>query len=315
MNAKNERMQILEMIDSGRISASQGLALLQALTEVDAAPEETAFLADLPLPDGTAAGVATAQVSTGIAAIPLPPPAPEAALIDYGVATETVDDCAPVEEMARAPAETEAAAAQSVETTPYEIPAHEDVAGEGPADQADQAETGWERLETPAVEPAPSYGGQMASPDLPPDAAKWRRWWAIPLVAGAAFTFWGGLFMYLSVHTAGGLTLWFLCASVPFALGRLVMALAFLSRTAPWLHLRVQQKPGETPQRIAISLPLPIGPTAWFLRTFGSYIPQVKENSLDEIILAVGRNATPENPIYIQVDEGDNGEKVEIYIG
>jgi hypothetical protein len=36
--------------------------------------------------------------------------------------------------------------------------------------------------------------------------------------------------------------------------------------------------------------------------------------ALDQIILAVGRNAA-QKPIYIQVDEGEDGEKVEIYIG
>jgi hypothetical protein len=105
---------------------------------------------------------------------------------------------------------------------------------------------------------------------------------------------------------------------VPFTLGLLAIILAWQSRTSPWLHLRVQQAPGETPQRIAISMPLPTGLAAWFLRTFGHRIPAMKEQGLDELdkmILAVGKNVSPDNPIYVQVDEGENGEKVEIYIG
>ena len=114
---------------------------------------------------------------------------------------------------------------------------------------------------------------------------------------------------------AGGVNFWFFCAAVPFTLGLLAIILAWQSRSSPWLHLRVQQAPGETPQRIAISMPLPTGLAAWFLRTFKHKIPAMQEQAWDQMILAVGKNATPENPIYIQVDEGEDGEKVEIYIG
>jgi hypothetical protein len=153
---------------------------------------------------------------------------------------------------------------------------------------------------------------------LPPDAAKWRRWWVAPLWIGVGLTVLGGLLLYAAVQAAGGVNFWFFCAAVPFTLGLLAIILAWQSRTSPWLHLRVQQAPGESPQRIAISMPLPTGLAAWFLRTFGHRIPAMKEQGLDELdkmILAVGKNVSPDNPIYVQVDEGEDGEKVEIYIG
>jgi hypothetical protein len=151
--------------------------------------------------------------------------------------------------------------------------------------------------------------------ELPPDAKKWRRWWAIPLWIGVGLTVLGGALLYAAVQSTGGVNFWFFCAGVPFTLGVLAIILAWQSRTAPWLHLRVQQPPGESPQRIAISMPLPTRLVAWFLRTFGHKIPSMDGQALDQVILAVGNNATPENPIYIQVDEGEDGEKVEIYIG
>ena len=95
----------------------------------------------------------------------------------------------------------------------------------------------------------------------------------------------------------------------------LAIAFAWISRVSLWLHLRVQQAPGEWPQQIAFSFPLPLRLAAWFLRIFGRYIPNLQDQRLDEIILAVGRSASPDNPIYIQVDEGESGEKVEIFIG
>lgn len=168
---------------------------------------------------------------------------------------------------------------------------------------------------SPAPAAAPEILIEKSGASLPPDAAKWRRWWVIPLWIGVGFTVVGGVLLYAAVQAAGGVNFWFFCAAVPFTLGLLAIILAWQSRTSPWLHLRVQQAPGETPQRIAISLPLPTGLAAWFLRTFGRKIPAMQEQALDEVILAVGKNASPDNPIYIQVDEGEDGEKVEIYIG
>jgi hypothetical protein len=168
---------------------------------------------------------------------------------------------------------------------------------------------------TASASAAPEILVDRPATGLPPDAEKWRRWWVIPLWVGVGLSVLGGVLLYASVQSTGGVNFWFFCAGVPFTLGVLAIILAWQSRTSPWLHLRVQQAPGESPQRIAISLPLPIRPAAWFLRTFGHRIPAMKEQALDEVILAVGKNASPENPIYIQVDEGDDGEKVEIYIG
>jgi hypothetical protein len=180
------------------------------------------------------------------------------------------------------------------------------------------------RMDTPGSPGASPGDTASAGPEilvekppasLPPDAAKWRRWWVVPLWIGVGFTVLGSLLLYAAVQSAGGVNFWFFCASIPFTLGLLAIILAWQSRSSPWLHLRVQQAPGETPQRIAISMPLPIRFAAWFLRTFKHKIPAMQDQALDEMILAVGRNASPENPIYIQVDEGEDGEKVEIYIG
>ena len=38
-------------------------------------------------------------------------------------------------------------------------------------------------------------------------------------------------------------------------------------------------------------------------------------DALDEVILVLSDSTTPEVPLYAEVDEGDVGERVEIYIG
>ena len=160
--------------------------------------------------------------------------------------------------------------------------------------------------------PAASDKGLPAG--LPPEARRWKSWWMVPLWIGVAITVSGGFLMYLALENSG-IGLGFICAGVPFLIGLALLVLAWQSRVAPWLHLRVQQRPGERPQRIAFSFPIPIRPTVWLLRIFGGRVKELNGVALDEMLLAVGDTASAENPIYIQVDEGDAGEKVEIYIG
>ncbi len=154
-------------------------------------------------------------------------------------------------------------------------------------------------------------------PPAPPDLAeikKWKRWWVIPLWIGAGITVMGGLLMYWA-FSASGFGFWFACAWFPFLLGVAVLALAWGSRTTPWLHIRVHQKPGEKPEKIAISFPIPIRLTAWGLRTFGHHLPNIDATGLDEIILAMGDTADAGTPFFVDVDEGEDGERVQVFIG
>jgi len=155
----------------------------------------------------------------------------------------------------------------------------------------------------------------LETPFTPFDSDKWRRWWTIPLWIGVGITVIGGVLMYAAMQAAGASSFWFACAWLPFLLGTAVIVLAWSSRSARWIHIRVRQSPGERPQTFALSFPIPIRLTAWFLRHFGHYIPNMEHTGLDEIILALGDKTSPETPFFIEVDEGEDGEKVEIYIG
>jgi hypothetical protein len=195
------------------------------------------------------------------------------------------------------------------------------------------AEEGWQRLQklnsddqksTEAVAeaeqvspvdaiplPALSQDGPGKQPP-PPDFAKWRNLWTIPLWVGVGVAI---LFAFLMAQAAlAGSAFWVLCASLPFAIGILLIVIGWGSRTARWLHLRVQQPPGETPQRIVISFPLPLRFAGWILRIFRGRIKGMEGIDMEGVLAAVGSTTGPENPLYIEVDEGD-GEKVQIYIG
>jgi hypothetical protein len=109
---------------------------------------------------------------------------------------------------------------------------------------------------------------------------KWQRWWMIPFWIGVVIT----------------------------------IVLAWQSQKGHWIHLRIRQKPGEKPGMIVISLPLPIGLAAWFIRTFGQFIPGLKDKHIDELLDAVRDSVSMDTPLYVNVDDKD-GEHVEVFIG
>lgn len=161
-----------------------------------------------------------------------------------------------------------------------------------------------------------SLRGDVIENEFEPNIEKWKRWWVVPLWVGVGITIIGSLMM-LWAYQSTGFSFWFGCSWLPFMLGVALIAMAWGSRSARWLHLRVRQEPGEWPQTIAFSFPLPLHFAAWFMRTFGHFIPQVNEIGLDfdQLIKSFEDNTTPETPFYVEVDEGDRGEKVQIYIG
>jgi hypothetical protein len=168
--------------------------------------------------------------------------------------------------------------------------------------------------EPPLVEDAVVI--EEASPEMPDpeELNKWKHWWFIPFWVGVGITIVGGLLMYWA-YSASGFGFWFACAWFPFLLGVAVLALAWGSRSVPWVHVRVHQRPGETPERIAISIPIPVRLTAWGFRTFGHFIPNVDASGLDAIVLALNDIADSDTPLYVDVDDGEDGEHVQVFIG
>ncbi len=141
-----------------------------------------------------------------------------------------------------------------------------------------------------------------------------RRLWQIPLWIGVLITILSAWGMY-SLVQAANLNFWFYCLSAPLLLGVLVIAAAAGSRKARWIFVDVHQRPGEKPARIFLGFPLPLKLAAWFLRTFGRYIPDLKKTNVDEVIQMVETGFTGEEPLVVNVDDGDDGERVQVYIG
>ena len=141
-----------------------------------------------------------------------------------------------------------------------------------------------------------------------------RRLWQIPLWIGIGIIVLSALGMY-AILRGTGMDFWFYFLLLPLLLGVVLTAMAVGSRQARWLFVDVQQKSGERPKRIFLGFPLPLKFTAWFLRSFGSMIPNLRKTNVDEVIQVIETGFTGPEPLIVNVDEGQDGERVRVYIG
>jgi hypothetical protein len=145
-------------------------------------------------------------------------------------------------------------------------------------------------------------------------AIRARRLWQIPLWTGIAVSVLSAYWLYNLVQ-ASNFGFWFYCASVPFLLGVLIMAVAAGSRTSRWLYVKVDQASHEWPRNIVLGFPLPLGLAAWLLRNFGHTIEGLGRTQVDEILQLISSGVSSKEPLIVQVDEGEGGERVQVYIG
>lgn len=148
---------------------------------------------------------------------------------------------------------------------------------------------------------------------------KWQAWWTIPAVSGFVITFLSAIWMN-SVYENSGTTFWFFFAWLPLFLGLLIMGIAWPSKNKPWVHVRIQQPPGEKPERIAISIPLPTWLVAGGLKmaTYFSKndsVSKLDSHTIEQLFSSFRKSAEEGKPFYADIDEGKNGAKVKVFIG
>ncbi len=158
--------------------------------------------------------------------------------------------------------------------------------------------------------------GENPAPRIPKEELRrmkrLKSWWLLPFGVGLLMTTLGTIWMYSSyMSNAFGFGFWL--SWIPFLVGVVIMAVSFRTSRSVWLHVRVQQRPGESPQRIAFSLPIPVALTRWIFTSFGDRIPGIKDQPVENVT-EILENLSPEEPFYVHVNE-DDGEEVEIFIG
>jgi len=156
--------------------------------------------------------------------------------------------------------------------------------------------------------------GRSAGPEFEEVKARAKRFAMVPVWIGVAFTVLGSYWMYALVQNAN-YGFWFFCAWFPLLLGILLIALSTGGMNSRWLYVNVDQEEGEWPQHITLGFPIPLGIIGWFLRNFGHYIPGMDRTNVDEILMALSMANHLDEPLIVNVDEGENGERVQVYIG
>jgi len=146
----------------------------------------------------------------------------------------------------------------------------------------------------------------------PPDFQRWRRLSWIVFGLMVLLTGLSAVWMIMGwMARPWGWGFWL--SWFPFLIGVVGM---WLSYNSPWLHIRIRQRKGTKPERISLSFPLPVHAVVWFMRTFGRWMPPaVKEQNLADMLSDVVKNLSANEPIHIQVNDEEDGEEVEVFIG
>ncbi len=169
----------------------------------------------------------------------------------------------------------------------------------------------------PASSSGPDAGSDSRKPNAPEFeevAQRARRLWQIPLWIGVFITVLSAYWIYTLVNTFN-YGFWFYFAWLPLLLGMLMIGLFASSQTSRWLYVNVEQEEGEWPRNITLGFPIPLGLASWFLRNFGNNIEGLRQANVDEIIEILSKGISAKEPLIVNVDEAEHGERVQVYIG
>ncbi len=166
------------------------------------------------------------------------------------------------------------------------------------------------------IEAAPDFGSEKtAASDFDEVRKRARRFAMVPLWVGVfltVLTAWG---MY-SIQQNIGYNFWFYCLTLPLLFGILLIALGAGGQSSRWLYVNVDRtRAQDWPRKITLAFPLPLGLVGWFLRNFGHHIDGMSRTNVDEVLTAISMTKHITEPLIVNVDDTDDGERVQIYIG
>ena len=169
------------------------------------------------------------------------------------------------------------------------------------------AEEGAKRLE--ALMESAEAPESDSTPVSRPALVRWL--WQVVFWTGVTLMAVGGL-LVASVYSESVATEWLPWGWIIFLLGVVVVLVGWWLQRAHWLSVRVRQSDGPN---VSIALPLPLGLIAWGIRIARPFVPQLDETGADEVLLALRDEMKKGHPFIVEVDEGENGEQVQVYFG
>ncbi|MBI5964151.1 MAG: hypothetical protein HY863_11790 [Chloroflexi bacterium] len=187
---------------------------------------------------------------------------------------------------------------------------------------AEEAATLMNALEEPAeediqvIEAGPGFSSEKTdAPEFDQVRRRAMRFSGAFLAIGITFTVLSAWAMF-GIQKNNGLNFWFFCMTMPLFLGVLLTILGAGSRTSRWMYVNVDRSHQEEwPRNITIALPLPLGLVGWFLKNFGHSISGLGNTNVDEVVQAIAMAKNISEPLIVNVDDGDDGEKVQVFIG
>jgi hypothetical protein len=158
-------------------------------------------------------------------------------------------------------------------------------------------------------------GSGTSAPEFEKVKARALRFAMIPLWVGvgiAVLSAWG----IYAIQQNAGMNFWFFCLMFPLMLGVLLIAIGSAGQGSKWLYVNVDRRYAEDwPKNITLGFPLPLGLTSWFLQSFGHNIHGMEKAKVDGIIEVLDATGKSDEPFIVNVDDDEDGDRVQVYIG
>ena len=158
-------------------------------------------------------------------------------------------------------------------------------------------------------------GSESSAPEFEEVKARALRFAAIPLwigIAIAVLSAWG----IFAIQQNAGINFWFFCLMFPLMLGVLLIAIGSAGQGSKWLYVNVDRRYADDwPKNITLGFPLPLGLTSWVMRTFGYNFGGMNKAQVDGIIEVLDATGKSDEPFIVNVDDDDDGDRVQVYIG
>ena len=168
--------------------------------------------------------------------------------------------------------------------------------------------------EAPFGDNTGSSAGRSAGPEFEEIKARAQKYAMVPLGIGIVFTVLSAYWMYALVQNSN-YGFWFVFAWFPLLFGIMLVALSSGGMNSRWLYINVDQRVGDWPQHITLGFPLPLGLIGWILRNFGHLIRGMDNTNVDNIVAMLSVTDGLDELLVVNVDEGEHGEQVQVYIG